>query len=318
MQHKDADRYERFFEVLARIAHLLASETEQKEVLAEVLEELYFKLGFSRGTVILFAPSGIDLFVQTPSANLSPWHRSLRYRPRDGVVGAAIQSRQPVIVARASEEPAVSGEVESPEDPGRETIDFVCVPIMLGDEAIGSLSGDLPDGLGDAVEEMLRFLKVAANLIASDVRTRRRPATGPVPARAGPNRDAPAPGDEPSRDFDSTQSAGLRDLQEEIWKLDDFIQHAVRSSSHEVEPDERSNLLRFRDLREAAREGPLKACVRLMERIMIMQAFQDTHGSMKRTAAQLGISGRMLHYKVKNLGIDRLWFVKRDDDLEND
>jgi transcriptional regulator with GAF, ATPase, and Fis domain len=306
MQHEDADWYKRFFEVFARIAHLFASDREQHEVLAEVLEELYFNVGLVRGTVMLFSPSGTDLFVQTPSASLSPWHRSLRYRPRDGVLGAAIQARHPVILQRASEDTPERADTGGIDDCARETIDFVCAPILLDEEVCGTLSADLPAGVGRAIEVVLRFLKATADLIASDVRRRRSEASGGGSPRGERVRIHAAEGIA-SESYPS-EAGFLRRLQEQIWKLDECVQDAIRSSDLPPTADVPAAPLRLLDLREAADEGPLKALGRLMEKMIIREAFRSTDGSMKRAAAQLGISTRMLHYKVISLGIDRLWF----------
>jgi transcriptional regulator with GAF, ATPase, and Fis domain len=310
MQHRVADWYERFFEVLARIAQLLASETEQRETLTTILEELYFKLGLAKGTVILFSPSEVELFAQTPSASLSPWHRNLGYRPYEGVVGAVIQSRQPMILPRSPDEAGTSAGAEGPKESGSGRIEFVCVPIFLRGDVIGVISADLPSGEDDAIEDIMRFLKVAANLIASDVRTRRVNAVREESAHHEDRRGHDVLAEHGHLSPVADEHNALRELQQRIRRLEDCILDAVQARDGSVPTNDQPPPVRFSDLRETTQEGPLRGCIRLIEKVMIMRALRDTQGNTKKAAAQLGISGRVLSYKVDKLGIDKLWFTR--------
>ena len=55
---------------------------------------------------------------------------------------------------------------------------------------------------------------------------------------------------------------------------------------------------------ESARQGWLKARVELLERDMIVDALKSTQGRVSMVAEVLGITPRMVRYKMKNLSID--------------
>jgi Nif-specific regulatory protein len=60
------------------------------------------------------------------------------------------------------------------------------------------------------------------------------------------------------------------------------------------------------------RTGTLQAQVEVLERDLIVDALKCTTGNMSAAARQLGITPRMIRYKVKNLGIDCQLFQTSD------
>jgi transcriptional regulator with GAF, ATPase, and Fis domain len=83
-----------------------------------------------------------------------------------------------------------------------------------------------------------------------------------------------------------------------------MISHDVRSRQGEAV---RRQFLEAEDRRLPP--GLLKARVETLEREMIVDALKSTRGSVTRTAAQLGITPRMIRYKMKKLGIDPRQFT---------
>lgn len=66
------------------------------------------------------------------------------------------------------------------------------------------------------------------------------------------------------------------------------------------------------DPSEISRDGSLKARVDLLERDMIIDALRLTEGSIPRAADILGVTPRIVRYKIKNLGIDYARFFKKN------
>jgi len=61
---------------------------------------------------------------------------------------------------------------------------------------------------------------------------------------------------------------------------------------------------------ESVRQGLLRVRVELLERDMIADALKSCQGSVSMVAEQLGITPRMVRYKMKRLGIDHRHFSK--------
>jgi Nif-specific regulatory protein len=90
------------------------------------------------------------------------------------VISRVISSGRPAIVDRDSEEPVFLGRGESPRKTRKDQLHFLCVPIRLGNQAIGALSADRLFPEPASCEEDVRLLAIIASMIAQAVRLRRR------------------------------------------------------------------------------------------------------------------------------------------------
>ena len=151
-------RYERDMEVLAAISRLLATQSGQQQMLSAVLAELEKTLGMLRGTILLLSPNGQELLVEAVRDLEQGNQREVRYQLGEGIVGAVVQTGHPAIVPRVSAEPRFANRIHRREEGEDKDLSFVCVPIALGSEVVGTLSVDLP--LEDIAEldEQCRFL----------------------------------------------------------------------------------------------------------------------------------------------------------------
>ena len=167
------ERHESELDALSSISTLLATRAGQEEMLADVLRELEGKLHMHRSTVMLLSLDGGELVVEA-SRDIHPRdRRTLRYRRGEGVTGNVLQTGQPAVVPQISQEPRFANRVHQREQDATRNASFICVPIMVGREVVGTLSADLPSQPLAALEEQARVLQIVASLIAFDVKTRR-------------------------------------------------------------------------------------------------------------------------------------------------
>ena len=167
-----ATRHERELQVLASISRLLATQSGPRQMLSAVLRELEKHLDMSRGTVMLLSSDGDELVVEAAHQLDSVHPQQLRYQRGEGVTGNVIQTGRPAIVPRVSQEPQFQNRIHRRQASGGD-VSFLCVPIVLGSEVVGTLSVDVPASESDELEERLRFLGIVAGMIAYDVKTRR-------------------------------------------------------------------------------------------------------------------------------------------------
>jgi Nif-specific regulatory protein len=90
-----------------------------------------------------------------------------------------------------------------------------------------------------------------------------------------------------------------------VRELENCIEYAVLMATdgvihgHNLPPT-----LQMPESDHPERDGTLQTQVQLLERDLIVDALKCTSGNMAAAARQLGITPRMIRYKVKNLGID--------------
>jgi Nif-specific regulatory protein len=162
-------------DALYRITQILSVGPNQKQALAEVLDILHGDLNMRRGTVTLLSTDRQQIVVEVAHGFPEERRRKVRYQIGEGITGKVIQSGKPMIVPKVSEEPAFLNRLgRSGQSEGE--ISFICVPIAIGKETIGTISIDHPYEEGRPLEEETRVLRIVASMIANDVRTRREEA----------------------------------------------------------------------------------------------------------------------------------------------
>jgi Nif-specific regulatory protein len=162
-------------DTLYRIAQILSAGPNQRQSLAEVLDTLDSDLGMERGMVTLLSPDRRQILVEVAHGVPEERRRKVRYQIGEGITGKVIQSGKPIVVPKVSEEPHFLNRLGRSRLSEGE-ISFVCVPIAIGQETIGTVSIDQPYQEGRSLEEGMRVLRVVASMIANDVRTRREEA----------------------------------------------------------------------------------------------------------------------------------------------
>ena len=169
-------RHERELDALRAIGRLLAERAGQRELLAETLALLETKLGMRRATVMLLSPDGQELVVEAARCLHRERTDDLRYKFGEGITGAVVRTRQPIIVPCIGREPEFRNRIHrrSPEEAG--TVAFICVPIILEHDAVGTLSVDVAAPTQDTLQDFARVLEIVAGMIAYDVKARRQAA----------------------------------------------------------------------------------------------------------------------------------------------
>jgi len=174
-QVAQASRHVRELDILYKISRILAAGTHRKQALAEVVDVLESELGLNRGTITLLAPDGNEIRIEVAHSFPEERSREVRYRMGEGVTGKVMQTGKAMIVPKVSEEPLFLNRFER-WNVTKEDISFICVPISIGQEVIGTISVDRVYDKDVSLEEDMRMLSIVASMVANDVRTRREEA----------------------------------------------------------------------------------------------------------------------------------------------
>jgi len=166
-------RHRRELEALYRISEVLASEGRQREMLAEVLDILDDQLGMRRGTIMLLSPDRRELTLEVAHNLPARAGREVRYRMGEGVTGRVVETGRPGVVPRVSQEPGFLDRVHARRQAEEGEMSFICVPIKIGSDVVGTLSADRAYEEAAALDEDVRALSIVAGMIAKDVQSRR-------------------------------------------------------------------------------------------------------------------------------------------------
>jgi Nif-specific regulatory protein len=160
-------------EALYSTSRVLISDMSQQQMLEEVLDILDRDLDMKRGTIMLLSPDGTELVFDVAHSVSHSQGRAVRYQPGEGINGRVLQSNQPAVVPKISEEPMFLDRLQRQKKAGDEEMSFVCVPISIANKAVGTLSADRPYDEATSLDEDVRLLSIVASAIAGNVKSRR-------------------------------------------------------------------------------------------------------------------------------------------------
>ena len=238
----------------------------QRSMLRALLDDLVQGLAARGGTIRISLPDSSPWHVETPTGGV-PSARYLESYRKAEVIQSVWEAGRPAVVpqwCRSREECAQQRSIGD----GHAvcTTSFVCVPIALGGQRLGIVSLDFPRAPETALWEYVQTISVVAGWIAHDCLVRGLlSAQHATPHAAPPLLAATVAG---VATVPSDASAGV-----------------ARSL---LRPPEKTSL---------------RAQVRDMEREAIEKALAASGGNMSAAARQLGITPRMMRYKLKILKI---------------
>jgi Nif-specific regulatory protein len=164
------ERHIKELETLAEIARKLSARSQQEEVLLEIIDVLEKSREVQRGTIMLLTVDGRELRVEAVKDQRVRRAEGMAYRRGEGIIGQVLETGLMRIVPLVADEPRFKGRLH-----GRlgEDLSFICVPIVVESETVGTLSVDCAAQPLAELDELARFLSIVASMIANDVSARR-------------------------------------------------------------------------------------------------------------------------------------------------
>jgi Nif-specific regulatory protein len=168
------DREVNELSLLFEISRALDRSLDLREVMGPVLDAMAEAMGMVRGTVTLLNRETGEIFIEAAHGMSAKQRQRGRYKTGEGVIGKVVQTGSPAVVPRIREEPMFLNRTGARQqgDLRKEDISFICVPIMMGNEVIGTLSADRLFDENVSFQEDVRLLSIIASMIAQAVRLR--------------------------------------------------------------------------------------------------------------------------------------------------
>lgn len=152
------------------LGRVIASEKGIHEIMAVAVKVIIENLPETKRVVlsVLDGESG-TAFIEN-SWGLSDEERARGvYRLGEGVTGGVAQSGESIVVPRIADEPEFLNRTRSRTDDERGSLAFICVPIKIGHEVLGTLSTDSTSRAERSLAEDEELLTVVATMLAQAV-----------------------------------------------------------------------------------------------------------------------------------------------------
>lgn len=158
--------------LLLEIGQILDRSMDLRDVVHPIMKAIAKHTGMVRGTLTLLERETGELVIEA-AHGLSRGERERgRYLLGDGVTGRVVRTGRPMAVPKVSEEPLFLNRTKARGDLKKTEISFICVPIKVGNEVIGTLSVDHLFDDTTSLDEDVRLLSIIASMIAQAVRLR--------------------------------------------------------------------------------------------------------------------------------------------------
>jgi Nif-specific regulatory protein len=150
------------------VSQIITRSLDFSEIQNEILKTLNDNSNMRHGMVSLLDESSGDLLMSALHQNPKP-SKLVRYKVGEGIVGTIINSGEPLVIERISDEDRFLHRLGVYDT----NLSFIAVPISIGSETVGVLAVQ-PPGPVSLLDHHLRFIEMIANLIAQRVALARK------------------------------------------------------------------------------------------------------------------------------------------------
>ncbi len=160
-------------DALFEIAQRLSKASGQAQTLQDIIQILESRLSMIRSTIMLLDGDGEKLVVAAVGSNQTTGAHGVGYQRGEGITGQVLASGQPVMIPSIADEPRFCDRLHERNRRQVQDACFICVPIVVGTEVVGTLATDLAVEQRPRLDEAMRTLTIVASMIGYDVRARR-------------------------------------------------------------------------------------------------------------------------------------------------
>lgn len=167
-------RYIQQIETLSLVSDILAANTGQKQMLMDILILLEKQLSYIRGTILLLSKDESVLTIEAVnSSSAIRIDKDVLYMRGEGIVGQVVATGEAAIIPDISEEPQFRDRIHRRREVAGGDWSFICVPIKIENEIVGTFSIDIPCELHLNLTDEFKVLTIVSGMIANDVKMRR-------------------------------------------------------------------------------------------------------------------------------------------------
>jgi Nif-specific regulatory protein len=160
--------------LLFEISQTLDRSLDLRDTLDPVLKAIAGHMGMMRGTITLVNQEDSRITIEAAyGLSRSELQRGI-YHIGEGITGKVVESGKPAVVPRISEAPLFLNRTGARKKLRKKDISFICVPIILGNEVLGTLSADQLFAPQIALEEDVQLLSTIASMVASSAKLRQK------------------------------------------------------------------------------------------------------------------------------------------------
>ena len=158
--------------LLFEISQILDRSMDLRDTPGPILKSISRYTGMMRGTLTLLDRDTGEIAIEMAHGLTNKQFERGKYKFGEGVIGKVVKTGRPAVVPQISEEPLFLDRTGARKGLKKEDISFICVPILMENEVIGTLSADRLFDESKLLKEDVRILSIIATMITQAVHLR--------------------------------------------------------------------------------------------------------------------------------------------------
>jgi len=155
---------------LLEVSQALSGTLNLKSSMQRVLQILIRHHGVVRGMVTLLREGELQV---DAIEGFDDRARGISFKVGEGITGQVVQSGKPIVVPRISKEPEFLNRMPRRGDVPRNELSFICVPIAVQRQTVGTLAVDLKFKPERDYESSVKFFGIVSSMIAQALNVQR-------------------------------------------------------------------------------------------------------------------------------------------------
>jgi Nif-specific regulatory protein len=128
--------------LLYEISQTLTAAAPLSRSLQQILTILAQEAGMDRGTITILNPETAQIQIEVAHGLTAEARKRGRYKLGEGITGRVVETGEPAVVPRVSQEPLFLNRTRSRGSRDKDELSFICVPVKINHQTIGALSVD--------------------------------------------------------------------------------------------------------------------------------------------------------------------------------
>lgn len=162
-------RHGRIMNALRSAGQELGKRLPQRVKFARSLAALEAETELRHATLTLLTPNGEALRVEALGDQVFANGSEVTFRAGEGILGEVLKKGEPVVIANLAEERRFQDRIHQRRAKGHLEVGFICVPIVVEEQTIGTVSVDCPNRDAILLKETLTLMEIFSAMISHDV-----------------------------------------------------------------------------------------------------------------------------------------------------
>lgn len=168
-EHRNSKKCNDSIDRLFRISQNIIDSTDIRTIIPSVVQLLSETDGILKLMISIVNRKSGDIFITAAHGLTEEEQKRGVYKPGEGITGKVVETGLPHIVKKIADDPFFLDKTGSRSQDDMERIAFVCLPVKVGMEVIGTLSADCSNTDNQIFESVVKVMSVSAAMIAQAV-----------------------------------------------------------------------------------------------------------------------------------------------------